>query len=100
LVASKIEPVVREAAYRTRQLVEPKWIKLFTGLAKAFGFAGASWIDPKLFGKAVQQTLETGALAFGEAEDKTPGPKMTAQFVLRAGSLVTKNAITPTESQL
>jgi hypothetical protein len=88
LVATRVEPVVREADHRTRQLLEQKWRKLYAGAAKAFGFAGASVLDPKLIGKAIQQTLETGALAFDKVEDKTPGPKMTAQFVLQAHSFL------------
>lgn len=84
LVATRVEPLVREASHRTRQLAEQKWRRLFVGAAKAFGFAGASLVDPKLIGKAVQQTLETGALALRDIEDEGPGPRMTAQFVLEA----------------
>jgi hypothetical protein len=88
LVATRVEPVVREADYRTREFAEQKWRKLYTGAAKAFGFAGASLLDSKLIGKAIQQTLETSALALDKAEDKTQGPRMTAQFVLQAHSLI------------
>jgi hypothetical protein len=88
LVATRVEPVVREADHRTRELADQKWRKLFTSAAKTFGFAGAALVDSKLIGKAVQQTLETSALAFGDIEDKRPGPKMTAQFVLQARRLI------------
>jgi len=38
-------------------------IGLAAGAAKAFGFAGAAFVDAKMLAKAVQQTLETTALA-------------------------------------
>jgi hypothetical protein len=88
LVATRVEPLVRDADHRARELANRKWRKLFTSAAKAFGFAGASFIDAKLIGKAVQQTLETTAMTLGNVEDKTPGPKMTAQFVLEARSFI------------
>ena len=84
LVATKVEPVVREADQRAQALMDAKWRKLLTGAAKAFGFAGAAFVDAKMLAKAVQQTLETTALALGEPEDKTPSAKATSQFVLEA----------------
>jgi hypothetical protein len=84
LIATRVEPVVREASSRAREMANNKWRKLYTGAAKALGFAGAGYLDPKLLAKAVQQTLEVGALAFAKPEDKTPGPKATANFVLEA----------------
>ena len=88
LVRTRIEPVVREAGHRTRQLAEQKWRKLFTGAAKVLGLTTASLIDPKLYAKAVAQTVETGALAFQSPEDKGPDPRVTAQFVLEAHSFL------------
>ncbi len=88
LVATRVEPVVREAAQRTKELAEKKWRKLYTSAATAFGFAGASFIDPKLIGKAIQHTLETGALMFKDEEDNNRHPKMTAQFVLQAHNVL------------
>jgi hypothetical protein len=84
LITTRVEPIAREADYRTRQLADQKWRKLYTSAAKAFGFAGASLIDPKLIAKAVGQVAEVGALALQTPEDKTPGPKLSAEFVLRA----------------
>lgn len=88
LVATRVEPVVREADHRTRELAKKKWRKFYEALAKAFGFAGASLIDSKMIAKAVQQTLEAGAVVLAKPEDQTPQPKMTAQFVLEARSLL------------
>jgi hypothetical protein len=88
LIATRVEPIVREADQRTRELADRKWRKLYTGAAKAFGFAGASFFDPKLIGKAIQQTLETGALMLKDEEDKNPHPKITAQFALQAHSFL------------
>ena len=89
LVASRIEPVVREANFRARELAERKWRKLYVGAAKAFGLTGAALVDAKLFSKAIQQTLEVAALAFADAEDESPKPtgSATAQFVLEAWTL-------------
>jgi hypothetical protein len=91
LIATRVEPVVREANRRTNELVNAKWRKLFVGAAKAFGFAGAGFVDPKLIGKAVQQTLETGALAFSDPEEALPTVGSTAQFVLRARGLAAQH---------
>ena len=90
LVATKVEPIVREADQRARALMDAKWRKLLTGAAKAFGFAGAAFIDAKMLAKAVQQTLETTALALGEPEDKTPPARATSQFVLEARTFLAK----------
>jgi len=90
LIATRVEPIVREADHRARELANKKWRKLYTSAAKTFGFAGAAYFDPKLLGTAVQQTLETGALAFGDLEDRMPGPKMTAQFVLRTRTMISE----------
>ena len=88
LVAVRVEPVVREAAARTQELIDKKWRKLYTGAANAFGLAGAAYINHALLAKAVQQTLEVGALAFADPEDKVMHPKATAQFVLTARSIM------------
>jgi hypothetical protein len=90
LIATKVEPVVREANRHAKDLIDRKWRKLMTGVAKAFGLAGAGWIDPKLLVKAVQQSLETTALAFGDVEDRSPLPKETSHFVLEARSFILK----------
>jgi len=90
LVATKVEPIVLEAAGRTKDLARQKWRKLLKGAAKSFGLAGASLFDPNLIGKAIAQTLETSAQALGRLEDKTPGPKHTAQFVLQAHRIMTE----------
>ncbi|MGA3237018.1 MAG: hypothetical protein ABSG03_11975 [Bryobacteraceae bacterium] len=45
LVAVRVEPVVREAAVRTREPIDQKCRKLYTGAAKAFGLAGAALVD-------------------------------------------------------
>jgi hypothetical protein len=87
LIAVRVEPVVRDANRRAKELLDRKWRKLLAGAAKAFGFAGAAFLDPKLFAKAVQQTLETGALALGDGEDQCLSLKETAQFVLHARRL-------------
>lgn len=92
LVATKVEPVVREADYQARKLLDAKWRKLLTGAAKAFGFAGASFVDPKMLAKAVQQTLETGALALSEPERTTGQARATSQFVLEARSFLADRA--------
>jgi hypothetical protein len=91
LIATRVEPVVRDANRRANELLQAKWRKLFTGAAKAFGFAGAGFVDPKLIGKAVQQTLETGALAFGDHEESVPPMGSTSQFVLRARRLAAEH---------
>jgi hypothetical protein len=88
LVATKIEPVMREADRHAKELLDKKWRKFLTGAAKAFGLVGASFVDPKLLGKAIQQCLETSASAFAAPEDKTPFPKETAHFVLKARSYI------------
>jgi len=86
LIASRVKPVVREAAARSDELARKRWRKLYVGAAKAFGLFGPSYLDPKLLAKAVQQTLETGSLAFVKPEDeRSPQPRATAQFVLEAG---------------
>jgi len=59
LIATRVEPVVRDADRRANELLQKKWRKIFAGAVKAFGFAGAGFVDPKLVAKAVQQTLET-----------------------------------------
>lgn len=89
LIATRVEPVIREANHHARQLAERKWQKLYTSAAKALGLAGATFIDPKLFAKAIQQTLEVGALAFADADDratKATGSAI-AQFVLEARNI-------------
>lgn len=91
LIATRVEPVVREANRRANELLNAKWRKLFLGAAKAFGLAGAGFVDPKLIGKAVQQTLETGALAFSDPEEALPPLGSTAQFVLRARRLASEH---------
>jgi hypothetical protein len=88
LIATRVEPVVREANHRVSEMRKDKFGKLFASAAKAFGFAGAAFIDPKMIAKAVQQTLEVGALAFNDAEDDSTVPRATAQFVLQAKTLM------------
>jgi hypothetical protein len=87
LIATRVEPVVRDADRRAKEFLQKKWRKLFAGAAKAFGFAGAGFLDPKLLAKAVQQTLETGAMALSPVEDRGVSMSETAQFVLRARRL-------------
>ena len=88
LIATRVEPVVRDADRRANELLQNKWSKLLAGAAKArFGFAGAGFLDPKLLAKAVQQTLETGAMALSPVEDRGVSMSETAQFVLRARRL-------------
>ena len=70
LIATRVEPLVREASRRADELLNRKWRKLMSGAAKAFGFAGAGFADPRLFTKAIQQTLETGALALADVEEE------------------------------
>ena len=69
--------------------MDAKWRKLLTGAAKAFGFAGAALVDPKLLATAVQQTLEVSALALEKPEDNEPQARATSQFVLQARSFLT-----------
>jgi hypothetical protein len=88
LIATRVEPVVREAHHRTREMAQNKFRKLFANAAEAFGFAGAAFIDPKMIAKAVKKTLETGALAFADAEDDVAQPRATAQFLLQAHTLI------------
>ncbi len=87
LIATRVEPLVRDANRRANELLDRKWRKFLVGAAKAFGFAGAGLADPKLFAKAIQQSLETGALALTEVEDDPTNLKSTSQFVLRARRL-------------
>jgi hypothetical protein len=84
LIATRVEPVVREANAYAREMAEKKWRKLFTSAATAFGLTGAAFINHILMAKAVQKTLQTGALAFNASEDERTMPKATAQFVLEA----------------
>jgi hypothetical protein len=88
LIATRVEPVIRDADRRANELLQDKWSKLLAGAAKAFGFAGAGFLDPELLAKAVQQTLETDALALSPVEDGGVSMSETAQFVLRARCLV------------
>jgi hypothetical protein len=87
LIATRVERVIRDADRRANELLQKKWRKLLAGAAKAFGFAGAGFLDQKLLGKAVQQTLETGALALSPADDHGVSMSETSQFVLRARRL-------------
>jgi hypothetical protein len=87
LIATRVERVVRNADRRASELLQKKWRKLLAGAAKAFGFAGAGFLNPKLLAKAVHQTLETGALALSPVEDHGVAMSETAQFVLRARRL-------------
>jgi hypothetical protein len=87
LIATRVEPIVRDASRRANELLDRKWRRLLGGAAKAFGFAGAAFADPKLFAKAIQQTLETGALAFGKVDEDRTNFKATSQFVLHARRL-------------
>ena len=88
LIATRVEPVVRDANRRAKELMDRKWSKFLTGVAKAFGFAGAGFLDSKLFAKAIQQTLETGALGLKKGEEDRTNFKATSQFVLHARRLV------------
>lgn len=88
LIAVRVEPVVRQAAARVRELVDKKWRGLFKNAAKAVGLAGAACIDPRLLAKAVQQTTETIALTFADPADNSSPSGATAQFVLTARSVL------------
>jgi hypothetical protein len=88
LVATRVEPIIREANTRATEMRKSKFKALFANAAKAFGFVGAAFIDPKMIVQAVQQTLETGALAFGDPENNCTQPRATAQFVLRARTMM------------
>lgn len=87
LIATRVEPVVRDAKSRTTEMMKSKFRKLFSSAAKAFGFTEAAFIDPRMISKAVQQTLETGALAFADLEEDRGEPMATATFVLKAQTL-------------
>lgn len=90
LIAARVEPLVRDANRRANELLDRKWRRLLAGAAKAFGFAGAGFLDPKLFAKAIQQSLETGALTLADVEDETKSLRATSQFVLLARRLAAK----------
>jgi hypothetical protein len=87
LIATRVEPIVRDASRRANEMLNRKWRRFLAGAAKAFGFAGAGFVDPKLFAKAIQQTLEAGMLSISEEDEDRPNFKATSQFVLHARRL-------------
>lgn len=92
LIAARVEPVVRDADRRANELLHKNGANSWFGAPKAFGFAGAGFVDPKLLAKAAQQTLETGALALSPVGDHGVSMSETAQFVLRARRLAVQRA--------
>lgn len=91
LIATRVEPVVRETAQRANEMALQKWRKLYRGAAKALGFAGAAFVSPSMIGKALGQTVETAALIAEDPDDSTFPAKATAQFVLLARTFLSDN---------
>ncbi len=84
LIATRVEPVVREAARRANEMASAKWRNLFRSGAKAFGFTGAAFFNPAMLGKAISQTLETATNMFVDPDQPSDPMKATAEYVLFA----------------
>jgi hypothetical protein len=88
LIATRVEPVVRMASARARDLAKKKWRKFFVGLARTFGFAGAGFLNPSLLTKALEEVLSTGA-AISEMKETSEEPtKASATFVIEARRVI------------
>src|SRR5262249_42544315 len=90
LVHTRIEPVVREADHRAREMAAKKWRKFYVELANTFRLAGASYFDHRLIVKAIEQGIRTTDVALDRTEQKGPGPRSTAQFVIEARTVIEK----------
>jgi hypothetical protein len=90
LIATRVEPVAREAARRANEMASAKWRSLFRSGAKAFGFTGAAFFNPAMLGKAISQTLETAANAFADPDQPQDAMKATAEYVLFARAFLTE----------
>jgi hypothetical protein len=84
LIKTRVEPVVREAGQRAREIMEAKWRRFYKGVAKVFGLTGAAFFRPDLLKDAFREALDTGgALANREGNSKEQLAD-TARFVLEA----------------
>jgi hypothetical protein len=59
LIATRVEPVVRMASARAKELAKSRWRKFFVGITRSFGFAGAGLLSPAMLTKAVEEALAT-----------------------------------------
>jgi hypothetical protein len=66
-----------------------RWRTFFLGLAKVFGFAGAGFLKPDLWTKAVEEALKTSSDVVGIVRSDS-GVKYSARFILEARSFVDK----------
>jgi hypothetical protein len=90
LISTRVEPVVRMANARARELAKSRWRKFFVGIAKSFGFAGAGLLSPGMLTKALEEALAAGA-SIAETKESEHPAKASATFVLKARRLIARH---------
>ena len=83
LIATRVEPLIREAGQKTEEMMKKKWRKLLQGGMTVFGLTGAAFLRPDLLKDVVKEGVETAA-ALVEREAYGEPLADTARFVLEA----------------
>jgi hypothetical protein len=87
LVATRVEPLVREAAQRAEDMAKRKWRRFFQGVGRVLGLTGAAFVKPEFLKDALKEILDTG-VALADREDSKEPLTDTAHFVLEARRFV------------
>ncbi len=82
VIATEVEPVVRESARYTADVVKSRWKKLLRGTAQFIGVAGLGFLNPAMFAK---EAAMRGVEVVGDASEAVGAvrpPGAAARFVL------------------
>src|SRR5262249_29882109 len=82
LIATEVEPVVRESARHTAEVMKSRWKKLIGPTVNFLGLCGLGWLNPAMFGKdAAVSGLKLAADA-AQTMDKVHPPTHAARLVV------------------
>jgi hypothetical protein len=82
LIATEVEPVVRESARHTAEVMKSRWRKLIGPTLNFLGLCGLGWLNPVMFGKDAAVTGLKLAADAAAAVDKVQPPSQAARLVV------------------
>lgn len=81
LIKTRVEPVVREAARHTEEIMQSRWRQFFQKALTFFGLVGLGFLNPVFMKDALQKGIDAAAEGVG-ALSKIETITATARFVL------------------
>jgi hypothetical protein len=92
LIATEVEPVVRESARHTAELMKSRWKKLIGPALNFLGLCGLGWLNPAMFAKDAAVSGLKLASDATDAMGKVQPPTNAARLVVELGRSRAKHA--------